>query len=258
MNQRKEAMNIMIFLDCLNDTRLSTLAQLSQDAAVQALNNMFVERFTDDPRSYCDDVSFEDYKKKYSERDTTTLAGSFPTKMFFDLPIMIRDLESRIISQVPNVGRVAVDINIWPYKLSEAAQDTLLKALRAQIGAMIPVSLINVPISEISNEWIDLHSYVVLYIYDYQEWLDSTFNSRTDVIMRIPHVTFYFPALMLDVEKLEVIKDFKDRFGQWPDFFSYLRNRCISHMNIEWVSSVYYSIEPSLLLPPDSINANGP
>ena len=240
--------NLYADLDCINDTRLGTLALLSQDAAVEALDNLYIERYTDDPRAYCTGVTFEAFKERYEKRDSQTLAASFPTAFTFKLPKIIADIHSRQFAGNPDVGKVKFIVNIWPYRLTDDECTELRKVLRVYVGALIPVELVFVPIREVTTEWINANGIAVAHIYSAQEWLDFSFNVRTDIPAQCPGVTFHVPALLLSTDVMKTHDEFKANFGRMPDVFAMLSRRCIQFMNIEWVSSVYYSIAPELLL----------
>lgn len=256
--RNNERLAIYFCLDTLLDTRLGTLAKISDDIAFQALmGGEYMVRWSDDPTTYMDGVSFEQYREKWLSRDVDTLKRSFPTDHALDAQLIINDLEDRHGAGDPTVPHLpTVIINYYPYNLSSAEVKEHIKVFRAMFKCRSDVQMIRRATEDLTLEWFKDGAFAAAYIYDYKAWMEAVITApinRGEQIVPCPDIVFYLPTLIHDGSAKDVYAECERALGRVPDSFAANKLYCAQYIGIDWVDPIYYSISPSILFPNEKL-----
>lgn len=250
-------------MDTLLDTRLGTLAKISDDVAFQALiGGEYMSRWSDDPTTFMDGVSFEQYRELWLTRDVDTLKASHPTDHALDAQLIINDLEDRHGAGDPTVPSLpTIVINYYPYELNADQVKEHIKVFRAMFKCRSEVVMISRPTEDLTLEWFKQGDFVAGYIYDYKAWMEAVITKPINEginIARCPDIVFYLPSLIFDGSAKQVYADCERALGRVPDSFAAHKLYCHQYIGIEWVDPIYYSISPSILFPNEAMKETPP
>lgn len=184
---------ILVDLDSLLDTRLGTLALIDEDLAGKAAGRKYLNRNTDKMGDVLDVEGLnETFAEKYKNRDTDTLKASYLTK----IPLVINEVTSawgELLRNGPNVTSISVDINIYPYELSEEETSMLVTTLMSYCTIDTKVSVVSIKPEELRPALIK-ERWTLLFMYDFDEWLGYHYKSLMEGV-KIPDVTISTPTI---------------------------------------------------------------
>lgn len=197
MNQ--EANAIYVELDCLQDTRIATLAKIDQELASRTLRNGYHTRLSDE----FDGVSHEDFKRLYQSRDVQTLMLSAPTEIHTLILrlIEIQDKAAVELNSPYRSERVSVVVNTYPYQLSEVELTEIGKALVVRLSQQTSVTLVHLSPTELTPAYVKAN-FNSMVMYDFDTWLSEHFAvdpekcNMESVFKSLLHgVTVFAPAI---------------------------------------------------------------
>lgn len=203
--------NIYISLDCLLDTRLSTLGLINESIVSDILENKYHERDEDRFTGIDDNV----FKELYSARNTETLKYARPTGMLALLKSITDDLVEQTIVR-PFASEVTVTVNIFPYILSHEEKEMLIKAIVVSSSLNVRVELIDLPLIELTPEVCKERFSLIIMYTEYAEWLEMHVLAFTKTTLS--DITLLAPALYM-VQKpteeviTELMKDISHPFA---------------------------------------------
>lgn len=198
MMQQSE--KIYVALDCLLDTRLGTLALLSEEAAVDALKNGG-EDYRNRKIDAFDGVSVEEFKALYAKRDVETLKLSLFTNVFTMLQGVVKTSyrEAATGSQPPDLTFV---INLHPYDLQEEEVAYIVDSVAKRTHESVNVEAVRIP-----NEFLTpahcKESYAMMIMYDFVTWFEMHMKAFEKI--RMPQVCVTAPEMF--AEKLPTAED---------------------------------------------------
>lgn len=146
---------MLIDLDCILDTRHGTLAKFGTSALAKALTTGYFTRNSD----HFFGIDPDEYFRLYRERDAVTLSMSV---MSHGVSIM-KDFVKRVhlVSASAPINKIPrVDVNIWPYDLTDAITARIDKALRVVVDDKFDMSFV-------SYKPEDLHYDLIKFTYDH-------------------------------------------------------------------------------------------
>lgn len=201
-------------LDCLQDTRLATVARINPSAAAAVLHEGYHTRKTD----VFAHVDMELYKKLYAERDVETLKRSAPTECF----MLIRELVKLLVEQNETLNspyrdrKLSIVVNVYPYRLSPEELEAIGTTLASRLGGVIPVELVSLSPAELTPAYVR-NNFAMLVMYEYDEWLSLHYSADPatcdlkEFLKTLLHdVTLFAPAIertaALSQEELEEVK----------------------------------------------------
>lgn len=182
---------IYIDLDSLLDTRLGTLIQINEIAAIEALDNGYHARISDDWSKLTPNINQAEYNSRYKTRDIETLKVSRCTNA---VPI-INELSKSLIEAAiytPEVSSVAVEVNLYPYKLSSDEVKMIEDVVRYYLSVNTNIKTTYLTPEQLTPDVIYLH-YDGLIMYDFNAWIVSQVERLKE--KRLPTVTIMAPAL---------------------------------------------------------------
>lgn len=202
--------NILCSLDVILDTRIATVDLLNSKAAADLLGSAYLSRKTDDMGKLTPHITTEEYRAAYAKRDKSVLKRTRITAFMPYLVSILRRLDlSRI--NTPHTSSVALDLNIYPYILTDEEKQVMVGAIRAYIGEIIPINIVSYAPRELTLRTIKTKWSCVI-IYDLMEWLSAQFDNDLigrveDGASRCPEVTLIAPEIYHDSNALPTEED---------------------------------------------------
>ncbi len=199
---------ILVELDAILDTRQGTLLTYYPESINEIMANgeksKFHTRITDDmgtldPR--IDSVMFKEY---YRHRSTDVLKLSIVTNMMHYLRDYIQLLERSTIDS-PVVSGYEVNINYYPYNLTEEEQRLIGLAIVNYIRPPTRVSMVNIPYTQMTTNDLK-ESYSMVVIYNFVEWLKAI-GPKIKTMARTPSLVVMVPMLFFDQSTIPADKD---------------------------------------------------
>lgn len=177
---------ILISLDELLDTRLATIALINPEYAKHLLWHGWDERIMD----HWPGIDMDTYHDAYERRDHLTLSLAKVTR----IPILLRDYAARVIAKgvgKPWEFKPRVCINTWPYKLSEAETELIIRHVVYLTVKSMDVYAVSYSPDELTPKRA-LGEFNTMVMYDYR-WLER----HTEDLKKqpIPGVTLLAPML---------------------------------------------------------------
>lgn len=230
---------LLVDIDVLLDTRISTISSINDEAAKYLLSNGYYDRLSDNFEVMTNGlITNEEFKEAYSKRDKEILKKSVVTKFTFALNGIVKNLIN-VSRNTPLINEIVIGINLWPYHFDEDEKEALSLILTNYLGQDISYKIEFVRLqphtltpSYIRENW---EGYVT---YDYDLWLRDQHLNLID--LPIPRNTIMGPAVsknehiqspVLKVEELGEIEPFK-----------YLEVLLSPYISLELMESKYFSL----------------
>lgn len=170
----EQKLGLLVELDCLQDTRIATIARIDQMAAQTALSSGYHTRESD----HFPWVDMKLFKELYAKRDRTTLAHSAPTNMLLVvrelLKLMVKNNE--IANHPTRIHPISLSINTYPYELSKEEQEAILAVYSSRFGDICPVELVTYSPASLSPAFIR-QNYATMVMYDPHTWLNLHYTA---------------------------------------------------------------------------------
>jgi hypothetical protein len=161
---------IMIDLDALLDTRIAVLASQYPDSLKDTLTTSYWDRDIDEFPG----VPYEMFKSTYASRDRSVLQYTMITPM----AMMLAEYTERVLRQLissPMHYRPKIDINIYPYDLSEDEVAVISKSVVQLTKGRSDVEIVRLPPADITVAYIKANLTSMI-MYDYIAWTDARFE----------------------------------------------------------------------------------
>lgn len=185
---------IYIELDCLLDTRITTLASMvSPELAAGLVSSKYRDRVIDDFTDLCG-VGKAEFMEEYSKRSKDTLIHSRPTEIIDPLREIVLATEKGAI-YAPYAEGANVQVNVYPYELSDAELDAIQSVVMASTGVDCRVEVTYFPPEAFTPQLIKT-TYAAVILYDFNSWLEM--HQHELLNNKMPTVTFVAPALYKD------------------------------------------------------------
>lgn len=221
MTTAKKIRKIYIAADALWDLRQGTLTRIKPEFAVAV---------TSHPSYYMRDVDHfavgeerlnpDIYQAVFERYKHEILRCSLRTEILDFLRALCRQYMKQSIA-TPHLQDFAVEVNSYPFVLSEEEQALLLTSMREALGGTIEVSVVYIPWPELTLERVR-STYSAMVMYQYHSWL----NLHNDELKKRPlmEVGLYVPRLyfadknqITDEIRRELKKRGKDEFEIFSD-----------------------------------------
>lgn len=231
-------LKILIELDALLDTRLAAIAHISEDLADKVINSGYMkyERLSDEMELYYEGVDGDLYSSIYKQRGELGLCKkAFVTNMLFKLDGIVRDHELKALAGNPETGNVEIDLNIYPYKLTQEEATELSSLVERDVGIVAKVNIVNIPYNKINFAFINQCKYTMLVFYNFNQWLYESLDGVKDRPIGTPSVIVVAPALFPNRSILEDRKNFKTADGKFIDPFDALTFKLADLFSLRFV-----------------------
>lgn len=193
---------LLVELDALLDTRLGTIARGWPDLASSFLNNQYAVRISDEFNLLHPEIDLELYRQAYQERDAETLMASRPTSLFWRMRTIMAALELRMMEGLPECEEVKLDVNVWPYVLSDDVREEMMLAIEDHCAVTSEVTLVSIPYQELTTDRILREGWTFLYMYNFHDWMRHHFARVDRVPTPIPLVTVIVPSLVHEIKQV--------------------------------------------------------
>lgn len=192
MDPENTSRRIMIELDTLLDTRLGVMAQSETLRAwiEPLLEKGYRKRQSDHFSLLLPEFPQAVYEQAYRERNEATLRVARPTRMVGALTEITDSLEKKSIG-TPFDGDVIIDVNIYPYVLSDPVRAMLRDIVGVNVSISTVVHTVNYAPADVTPKFLDEH-YAALVIYDIDQWMQLHVTALME--QKIPTVTLMTPA----------------------------------------------------------------
>lgn len=176
-------------LDVLLDTRLGTIARISQEAAEKQLLAGHTARQDD---WFGNVVDMEVYSKMYANRDADTLpyctmTGAVP---------MLAELSLKLLGQAqttPFYDGIRIVVNMFPYELSIEEQEAIGKSIAHYVGNNIPVELVYIKPESLTPQYCS-QSFGMMIMYDYNSWMNlhhAAFGTQLQTVTLLAPMIYF-------------------------------------------------------------------
>lgn len=191
---------VLIYLDCLLDTKLGCIAQNDPELAATLLReNLWSDRIMD---NWPGRLTNKKFRQWYDSRNFETLKHSVLTNVNYFLKRMIKD--SIVYNIHTNAtDKVVFEVNIWPYESpDDAFIDMLVECVRFHTYSTSTIVIISADPKTLTPEYIDSR-YRVVIDQNPMEWVSM--HKEFFEEKGIPNVTVVAPALLdpdVDLEEM--------------------------------------------------------
>ena len=197
----KNLQAVYVELDVLLDTRLGTLARMSQEMADRILMEGGYHARKADVFA---DVDMEEFRKLYMARDVLTLQHSTLTGAISMVKRLVDVLADQAIERPYHDGAKIV-VNYYPYQLTGEEKDELVRVIQAWIDstATTTVELVSIATKDLTPRHCK-SSYAMMMIYDHETWMNT--HAAAFEQHRLPEVTMFSPAIYVTVPTAEELE----------------------------------------------------
>lgn len=225
--------NIFIELDVLLDTRIGTLAELSQDLAADVLiNHGYTTRESDSFPGY----GIDEFRKLYDARTTNVLAHSRPTLLLTTLASLSDTLMGQAISTPYHSGAV-FEISIGRYDVSDEEAEYIKRAIVRWAGNDCEVKIVRHTLMDITPQQCR-DGYSMLIVYEYGPWFEKNLEAFKKV--RMPTVLMLAPALYF--VKVPTEEELKDNIESCMHPFQAVQISAAPMIELRLIDPAFFSI----------------
>lgn len=165
------------------------------------------------------------------------LANSVTTK----IPEFIKQLYAKLLGinakQSVELG-LSLDLNIYPFALTEAEQEILANSLYSKVGELLPVNIISVAPVNLSIEQAG-DSYIGMIFYDYGGWINS--HEKTFSAGKLSNTTLYVPRLYFNGKPKE--SDLAEFNSRQIDPFEMWERTLTAFVKINYIPIAFFCVD---------------
>lgn len=198
--------SFLVDLDAIMDTRLGTLMQLHPGLFEQCLALDYHLREAE----VFPNVPMNIFKEVYDGRDRDTLKVSLITRIPDYIKIVVDSFKkNKILSKIDN--KTIVDLNIYPYKLTDEEIQNYCEELSLKLGEDVIVRPVNYSPKDLTPTIVK-NEYSCIIKYNFNTWLDEQAHAFNEI--RAPEVTVLLPNIYWNEKPSEKeLKEIKRDLG---------------------------------------------
>lgn len=176
-------------LDTLLDSRLGTIARLSDTLAIRVLDSGYHARETDEFPF----IDMQAYRALYAQRDIETLAFSGCTAVMQLLRQLVSVTAEQAVTRPFHTG-ARVYVNLHPYHFTSEEKDELQKAIAVWLsGIPAEVEFVSISMQSLTPEQCKAMNLAAMFMYDFGAWMEM--QAKAFETNRLNDVTVFSPAL---------------------------------------------------------------
>lgn len=212
--------NILVDLDSLLDTRLAIATELDPVTCndLMVVNDEGLSWWTRE-HDHFDHVKspirIDGYKERWDNRDASVL----PKSLMTNLLLFIREQTLEILEGQFGNGSLDlvdytcsnVDINIYPYTLSESVSSRIAEMVKRQCALGTTTRCVAIPHDRLTPDYLE-SGYKAYFLYDFSNWIHN-FSGQM-VQSTLPRDTMFFVPSVLHDNTLDTIEESDDAVEQ--------------------------------------------
>lgn len=178
------AKGFYIHIDAIFDTRAGVVHRIDPEKHADIIRGGYHNRKGD----FFEGIDPIQYNELYKLHEVETLMESTITNIFQFLYPQVVELMKEIIAQeVPHHEKPTLDVNVWPYDLTDDEKAQLRTLVYLQMKGVIGVNVFSRDIADLTPGHCSEHYHMVI-VYDYHDYL----NAHSNALIKEPK-----PYLML-------------------------------------------------------------
>lgn len=233
---------ILINLDSLIDTRLTTLFRLDTSIIDNFDYAKWRNRETKEISIFSQQISQAQYEEAYAKRDIEDLIYGLPTSLNFNLMDVIGELESNLINNSPEVMDIEIEVNVYPYDLSDEEKQQIAYAVSARCGLVQFAKCVSIPESYLVPAYLKAEGYTLLILDDLDRYIKETILHEDKEIVGSPQTAIFVPKLAFSQEKLDEVKQYPNPEGLIADPFDVTHSIFASLFSIYFIPVYQYCV----------------
>lgn len=214
--------HILVDLDSLLDTRLGCLITRKPVVAAKIDMDKYRGRLTDNLWELWPEVTEEEWRAWWSERDVNVLMNSLATPIMMRLKSATFNLKA-LQAKETMMTDLKVIINTYPYRLTDRVAFEYREAIKDICASGFVIESVYMPPEELTpSKLMDAFNYCIMY--DFDKWL--TVNHEALTKKPIPSFPMNVPSLYrnsvpgeADIKELGLSTP-EEAFAQWELFMS--------------------------------------
>lgn len=233
-----EVKTLLVELDCLLDTRLATVSHLDQEAATALLTDpAYRERDRDDFGELTQGrITHDQFIEAYAARDKDVLKQARPTRIIKLVHEIALEIEQQRMT-TPGIDSLVIDINVYPYELSDTEREYICSAIRYYVGMEPTIQTVSITPEDLTPTAIrDNWDGVILY--DFDQWFTHHANALNTVL--IPRHLMFVPALF--IKRVENPEDLVVEGAENMTPFTMLEMSMVERLSLEMLRPKEFSI----------------
>jgi hypothetical protein len=214
--------HLLFDLDALLDTRLGCLIHHRTKESADIDMDAYRGRLADNLWTLCDNVTEEDYRSWWAQRDVAVLKCSLASSMMVRLKAMTYNLMA-VRAKQGFMTDLKVVINAYPYKLDAETRQAYKESIKELVAKDFEVDVVYLP-PEVLTPQVLFSSYDYYALYELDRWLTVNHVALTD--HPIPAFPINAPSLycnqiptQADIEELG-LSHREEAFAQWEVYMS--------------------------------------
>lgn len=188
-----------VTLDCILDTRLGCLQTyfphiFKDETKVMEMYASYHSRIYEG----FSDVSVANFRQAYLKRDKSVLAKSIVTNIINELITFAINVQKQNVS-TNDKGIPVLEVNTYPYELTDKELELIAVAIRIHTCNELNVRMVNIAPKDLTPTKC-VKNYVMMFMYDYSEWLDIHSSNGNFERNPTPELTVIVPKVWLNDE----------------------------------------------------------
>jgi hypothetical protein len=186
---------LYVSLDSILDTRLGVMNIINSDFAFEVTSQeTYYTRQTDDFISSTKGrLSKGVFNKILNNYKPAVLRASMKTKMYLFIANLCKIYIEQVVSS-PSNDSFELDINTYPYNLSDQESKVIADALAKSIGSLYNINIVNFSNDQLSIDYCR-ENYRAMIMYNYSDWLNKHTNQIklkpiSDMVLFVPKIYF--------------------------------------------------------------------
>jgi hypothetical protein len=239
----------LVELDAILDTRLALMDTLDPEAAVKLIQSpAYFKRQVDKFEAICG-MDDQIYQEAWKTRTKDVLKRAINTPTIDLVHYMLIEVENLALTD-PMIAGARLDINVYPYKLTQAERDGIAWAIAHRAGWRSRIRVLDQPPIYFTPA-IVRHDYQVMVMYNHNAWLEAQSSELFASEVGLPGVTLYAPRLAKDEMPPKESYDLR-KYGVKHEFDIF---EAVAHAVTQYITLEYLPIDQYCIAWP---GINGP
>lgn len=170
--------NILVELDAFMDTRGGTLRRTVPDEAMDVINSReYRFREHNEMHKLCS-IDEDRWKEAWKLRDAKTVYNSGITLLVPEFINVIREIQSIIDGNNPELTDIRLLINIYPYKLTQDQEEAIITGIRETLSLNCEVATVYLPLNQIDPADCARLNIFMLFLYNFTDWIQAAYGDE--------------------------------------------------------------------------------